>query len=207
MKTFDFNNYILYSLDSITIITMILLLCFTHYYIISFIFVFIIFIFMLYYYRGKSYSLKFYPFYDDFISCPAQGKILQIKIFQQEYICISIFINWHNIHIQYAPCNGIIDYFTGAFILKNNIPNEKKIYCIKTLKWDTIYLCQIAGRLTRQIISLVKAEETIKQGQPLGLIKFGSMVDIIIPCKYVKKILVLKDQNVEIDQPIVEMVN
>lgn len=207
MKSFDFSNYIIYTWDFIFIIFLLLFLCYTHFAII-----FGIFLFMIYFYRGKSFSLRFYPFYENFLSCPAEGRVMQIRILQNEFVCISIFLNLHNIHVQYAPCDGKvehIDYFKGTFVpaymFEKSSLNERQVFCIRTKKWGTIYISQIAGLLARRLVSFVREKQDITQGEPIGLIKFGSRVDIIVPCRFTKRVLVKKDQNVYIDQPIIEM--
>jgi phosphatidylserine decarboxylase len=212
MKSFDFKNYVTYSPETLFFLFILLLLCCGKYYFTSIGLLSFCLFFILYFYRGKSYSLKFYPFYQNFISSPAEGKVLQIKILQHQHVCISIFLNLSNVHVQYAPCDGTIEQihyhkgtFHPAFILEKSSYNERQIYSIRTQKWDTIYVSQIAGLFARRIVSFVKENQQVKQGQALGLIKFGSRVDIIVPCQYIKRIIVSKNKNVYIDQPIIEM--
>jgi phosphatidylserine decarboxylase len=169
-------------------------------------------LFLLFFFRGKSYKLNFYPFYENFISCPADGKILRISVIQQTHLCISIFLNFYNVHIQYAPCEGIItnkEYFKGSFhpayIFEKSNLNEKLVTTIFNNKWGNIYVIQIAGLFAKRIISFKNINSFTYQGEPLGLIKFGSRVDLIIPIEFIDKILVKSNDLVNIDQPIIKM--
>ena len=124
------------------------------------------------------------------IVSPAYGKIYKIQNING-YLCISIILTIFDVHYQYAPCNGYINKMTydrnGIFNIvysdydKTKL-NEKMIYEIKTNN-GTIYVYQIAGFFFRRIIPYVKEKQKVVQGDKLGLITFGSRVDICVPIR------------------------
>ena len=133
---------------------------------------------------------------------PAYGKIYKIQKIKNQ-ICISIILTILDVHYQYVPCNGIINKITydrnGIFNIifsdyNKSKFNEKIIYEIKTNN-GIVYVYQIAGFFFRRIIPYVKNKQKVLQGDKLGLITFGSRVDICLPKKYCN-ILVKEGQYV-----------
>jgi phosphatidylserine decarboxylase len=121
---------------------------------------------------------------DDAVS-PADGKVISI---QHRTICI--FMNIHNVHVNRAPLSGIvthIDYRPGGYIPafnKDSEVNERNHVILKTVS-GTLELMQIAGVLTRRIVSYISEGTQIKRGQRIGMIRFGSRVDVTMPEGYV----------------------
>ena len=72
-------------------------------------------------------------------------------------------------------------------------------------KWGEIMIVQIAGLVARRIVSFHKVGDALKKGDPLGLIKFGSRVDVWVPAGSVSKVLVKKDDIVKIGSSLIEM--
>lgn len=135
----------------------------------------IIFFLMIIFYRDYNVN----PTSDDYIMSPADGKV--IKVTDNE---VNIFLNVHNIHVQKSPIQGKItniDYNQGSFnpagMLEKSEDNEQMIF---TIQGDNkqVKVSLIAGVLVRRIHSFVKVGDSVKQGQNLGMIKFGSRVDI-----------------------------
>lgn len=120
---------------------------------------------------------------DDAVS-PADGKVISIK---DREICI--FMNIHNVHVNRAPLAGTvthIDYKPGGFIpafSKDSNVNERNHVVIKTDS-GILELTQIAGVLTRRIVSYVSEGSIVKRGERIGMIRFGSRVDVVIPPSY-----------------------
>jgi phosphatidylserine decarboxylase len=124
------------------------------------------------------------------IISPAYGKIYKIQKINC-HICISIILTIFDVHYQYVPCDGVIKNTTydrnGTFNIvysdydKTKL-NEKMIYEIKTGN-GTVYVYQIAGFFFRRIIPYVKEKQKVAQGDKLGLITFGSRVDICVPIR------------------------
>jgi phosphatidylserine decarboxylase len=121
---------------------------------------------------------------DDAVS-PADGKVISI---QHRTICV--FMNIHNVHVNRAPLSGIvthIDYKPGGYIPafnKDSDVNERNHVVMKTVS-GTLELMQIAGILTRRIVSYISEGTQIKRGERIGMIRFGSRVDVTMPEGYV----------------------
>lgn len=120
---------------------------------------------------------------DDAVS-PADGRVISIK-----NGTISIFMNIHNVHVNRAPLAGTIthiDYKPGGYIPafnKDSQVNERNHVVINT-EHGILELTQIAGILTRRIVSYISEGSYVKRGERIGMIRFGSRADVIIPQGY-----------------------
>ncbi|MFZ3059253.1 MAG: phosphatidylserine decarboxylase [Candidatus Methanoperedens sp.] len=121
---------------------------------------------------------------DDAVS-PADGKVISV---QNQKICI--FMNIHDVHVNRAPLAGTvtnIDYKPGGYIPafnKDSFVNERNHVVINTDS-GVLELTQIAGVLTRRIVSYISVGSRVKRGERIGMIRLGSRVDVIIPEGYV----------------------
>ena len=146
---------------------------------------------------------------EDMIVSPADGVITYIgkskapkeinsdEIFNK----ISIFLNIFNVHVNRIPTYGKVKniyYINGKFISatldKSSEKNERNIIVLEKNNFDLVIVTQIAGLIARRIVCDVKKNEKLLQGDRLGIIKFGSRVDLYLPLKY--KLLVSLDQVV-----------
>jgi phosphatidylserine decarboxylase len=99
-------------------------------------------------------------------------------------------MNIHDVHVNRAPLSGIvthIDYKPGGYIPafnKDSDVNERNKVVIKTAS-GTLELTQIAGVLTRRIVSYISEGAQLKRGERIGMIRFGSRVDVMVPEGYV----------------------
>ncbi len=131
---------------------------------------------------------------ENFIYAPADGKIVAIEeITEEEYlkdtrIQISIFMSPLDVHVNYYPLSGTIEYLkyhSGKYLVawhpKSSTLNERSTIVIKNDKNVSILIRQIAGAVARRIITNAVKGERIRQGDELGFIRFGSRVDIILP--------------------------
>ncbi|HLB70195.1 MAG: phosphatidylserine decarboxylase [Candidatus Methanoperedens sp.] len=120
---------------------------------------------------------------DDAVS-PADGKVITL-----DGRCICIFMNIYDVHVNRAPLAGritVIDYKPGGFIpafFKDSDINERNHVVIET-EYGTVELFQIAGILTRRIVSYISEGGHVKRGERIGMIRFGSRVDVHIPETY-----------------------
>lgn len=120
---------------------------------------------------------------DDAVS-PADGRVIS-----KNDRTIGIFMNVHNVHVNRAPLSGIvmeIDYKPGGYIPASNKDsdvNERNHVKLKTDNGN-IELTQIAGVLIRRIVSYISEGSQVKRGERIGMIRFGSRVDVIIPEVY-----------------------
>jgi phosphatidylserine decarboxylase len=124
---------------------------------------------------------------------PADGRIVGIQEIEENgYLnrrvyMISIFMSIFNVHVNYAPVNGKVDYMyyrKGSFknALKDaaSFINENNTIGIKCRN-STMAVRQIAGMIARRIICSCSVGDEVKAGQKIGIIKFGSRVDIFLP--------------------------
>jgi len=128
------------------------------------------------------------------IYSPADGKIVAIEeTMEQEYfndtrIQISVFMSPLNVHVNYYPVSGTVDYFKyhkGKYLVawhpKSSTDNERATVVIRNEKNISIMVRQIAGAVARRILTYAAAGDNVKQGEELGFIRFGSRVDILLP--------------------------
>ena len=149
----------------------------------------IVLIFMVWFFRDPEREI---PEQAEVVS-PADGKIIAVDRVQKEdreYKRISIFMSILNVHVNRTPCSGeIIDKeyvegkFLPAFDPKSSGENERCKISIK--KGDhLIFVTQIAGLVARKIVNNFEKGQEVRVGDKMGIIKFGSRVDLEIPMKY-----------------------
>ena len=143
-----------------------------------------------------------------YLVSPASGKITKIVevhgpkelgLQDKKYTRLSIFMNIFDCHINRSPINGTIkeiSYVPGKFLNasldKSSEENERNYFDIQNEKNEKVLVVQIAGLIARRIVCEVKKEQKLKQGERLGLIRFGSRVDMYFTNK---KILVRENQT------------
>ncbi len=156
--------------------------------------VFLFFLFCFFFFRNQKRTPKSNS-KNELIS-PADGKVMEIREMEEnEFIHgkatrVSIFMSLADVHVNRAPCSGIIRkviHRDGEFALafKKDIDkeNERNYILIENDK-EKILVVQIAGFLARRITSYVKDGVEVKKGDPIGIIAFGSRVDIYFPQNY-----------------------
>ncbi len=130
---------------------------------------------------------------DGAIIAPADGTVVIIKeVYEGEYLkknCmqVSIFMSVFNVHINWFPASGNIEYYKYhpgrylvAFHPKSSEKNERTSIAVKTGN-SVVLFRQIAGLLARRIVCYaVEGKEAI-QSQEFGFIKFGSRIDLFLP--------------------------
>jgi phosphatidylserine decarboxylase len=121
----------------------------------------------------------------DGILSPADGKILPFRGDNK----IRIFMSPFDVHVNRAPLYGEIikqEYKKGGYkpaYSKDSDNNEQLKWVFET-EAGTIEMVQIAGSLVRRIISYKKIGEKVQRGERVGVVKFGSRVDLTIPIGY-----------------------
>lgn len=124
---------------------------------------------------------------------PADGKLIMITevdeptFVQGRAIRLSIFMNVFNVHVNRYPVDGVVRYvhynkgkFFNAAAEKSSLENEQMSVGIDTGR-RRILVRQIAGLIARRIVTYSKVGESVKQGDRMGIIRFGSRVDVFIP--------------------------
>jgi phosphatidylserine decarboxylase len=130
---------------------------------------------------------------DQIVTAPADGKVVLInEVDEPEFMGghakrISIFMNVFNVHVNRYPVSGTIRYlkynagkFLNAAAEKSSLENEQMSVGIET-KRGRVLVRQIAGLIARRIVTYSKLGETVHQGDRMGLIRFGSRVDVFVP--------------------------
>ena len=140
---------------------------------------------------------------EDMVYSPAHGHIMDIIYQNDNTILIPIFLSIIDIHYQTFPVSGkitdVVYDATGKFHLayqKNKSDENEKIIHTMENKNGQFKIYQIAGYCTRKIDYYIKPDTKVESGELLGLIHFGSRVDLIIPKADVFKLNVVKGQYV-----------
>lgn len=142
---------------------------------------FVLMLFFLWFFRDPKREIPDYG-----IVSPADGKIIELEERENEYF-IAIFMSPLNVHINRAPISGKIikvEYKKGkkypADKKEASLKNESNTFFIESEKFS-LKVKQIAGILARRIVSFKKEGDFIKKGERIGLIKFGSRVELSLP--------------------------
>lgn len=126
------------------------------------------------------------------IVSPADGKIRDI-IFNKSTCFISIFMDVYNVHVNRIPIDGKIEninHFPGKHFRawkKESDENEKVIIDIST-KIGNVKIIQLAGLIARRIYPYIKVGNYLKKGDRIGIIRFGSRVDLYLPAIKIKSV-------------------
>ena len=152
-----------------------------------------------------------YPINDDtFLVSPADGLVtdvsertgpVELQLENTTFTRVSIFMNVFNCHVNRTPLTGKVEEiyykpgkFLNASLDKASDENERNYYKIKSSKTnEEIIIVQIAGLIARRIVCEVEQGQNLKQGERIGMIRFGSRVDIYFKNK---KVLAQLGQNV-----------
>ena len=146
---------------------------------------------------------------DKFLVSPADGLItdisersgpIELRVENTTYTRVSIFMNVFNCHVNRTPISGKVEEiyykpgkFLNASLDKASEENERNYFKIKTSSGEEIIIVQIAGLIARRIVCQVEQDQELKQGERIGMIRFGSRVDIYFKNK---NILAKQGQNV-----------
>jgi phosphatidylserine decarboxylase len=127
------------------------------------------------------------PSDESLIVSPADGKIVGIGAGPEGTTRVSIFLSVFNVHINRAPLGGEVvsvryqpGRFKAAFDPAASVENEQNVLVIRSGS-ARITFSQIAGILARRIVCWKKAGDLVAKGERIGLIKFGSRVDLFLP--------------------------
>ena len=146
---------------------------------------------------------------DTYLVSPADGLITDIseksgpeelRLENTSFTKVSVFMNVFNCHVNRTPIDGKIEEifykpgkFLNASLDKASKENERNYYKIISSKGEEIIIVQIAGLIARRIVCEVNKGQNLSQGERIGMIRFGSRVDIFFNNK---KILAKLGQNV-----------
>ena len=146
---------------------------------------------------------------DNFLVSPADGLIsnieevngpIELSLESKKFTKVSIFMNVFNCHVNRTPVSANIEEilykpgkFLNASLDKSSEENERNYYRLKTKEGDEIIIVQIAGLIARRIVCEAAINQAVIQGDRIGMIRFGSRVDIYFNNR---KLLAKLGQNV-----------
>jgi phosphatidylserine decarboxylase len=117
---------------------------------------------------------------------PADGKIVAVRTDDPSSSRISIFLNVFDVHVNRAPIAGAItniEYTKGQFLVASreaaSSQNERNTFTIEG-QGTRVGFSQIAGLIARRIVCYKKPGDQVAKGERVGLIKFGSRVDVFL---------------------------
>lgn len=152
----------------------------------------VVFGIIVYFFRVPERSVK--PD-DSSVMAPADGTVVAIEqVHEGEYfndrrIQVSIFMSPLNVHVNWYPVSGTTSYFKyhpGKYLVawhpKSSTENERSTVVVKHPTHGEVLFRQIAGALARRICTYSRPGEAAQQGSEFGFIKFGSRVDVFLPC-------------------------
>jgi phosphatidylserine decarboxylase len=127
------------------------------------------------------------------VVAPADGRLIMVtevdepSFIERRCIRLSIFMNVFDVHVNRYPVDGTVAYvnynkgkFFNAATDKSSLENEQMSVGIETGR-GRLLVRQIAGLIARRIVTYSRVGQSVKQGDRMGMIRFGSRVDVFIP--------------------------
>ena len=153
---------------------------------------------------GLGFTIGVYYFFRDperviiedenYLASPADGEVIKVEetegpkelgLENRKFKKISIFMNVFDCHVNRTPCGGKIEEilykpgkFFNASLDKASEDNERNYFKIKDVHNNDIILVQIAGLVARRIVCEANKDQELKQGDRIGMIRFGSRADV-----------------------------
>ena len=131
---------------------------------------------------------------DNYLVSPADGEVIKVEevdgpkelgLENKRFKKISIFMNVFDCHVNRTPCKGKIEEilykpgkFLNASLDKASEDNERNYFKIKDANGDYVVVVQIAGLVARRIVCESNKDQELKQGDRIGMIRFGSRADV-----------------------------
>jgi phosphatidylserine decarboxylase len=131
---------------------------------------------------------------DNYLVSPADGLVVQVQEIEgpkelglesKKFTKVSIFMNVFDCHVNRTPCDGKISEilykpgkFLNASLDKASEDNERNYYRITNNQGEGVIVVQIAGLIARRIVCEISKDQDLKQGDRIGMIRFGSRVDV-----------------------------
>ena len=176
-------------------------------------FLILITVWVYYFFRDpERYSIND----DNYLVSPADGLITDIsersgpeelRLENTTFTRISVFMNVFNCHVNRVPSSAKVEEiyykpgkFLNASLDKASDENERNYFKIKLKNGEEIVIVQIAGLIARRIVCEVEQGQDLKQGERIGMIRFGSRVDIYFKNK---KVLAKLGQNVTAGESLI----
>ena len=131
---------------------------------------------------------------DNYLVSPADGEVIKVEevngpkelgLENKKFNKISIFMNVFDCHVNRTPCAGLVEEilykpgkFLNASLDKASEDNERNYYKIINNQNEDVIVVQIAGLVARRIVCEASKDQILKQGERIGMIRFGSRADV-----------------------------
>jgi phosphatidylserine decarboxylase len=143
--------------------------------------------FVFYFFRDPE---RVIPAESGAVVSPADGRVVVVTDEDHAGVPgkrISIFLAIWNVHVNRSPAAGTIvkmDYRPGKFLAamrpRASLENEQNVISLSTASGEMVFK-QIAGLIARRVVCWKKAGDTVQRGERIGLVRFGSRVDLWVP--------------------------
>jgi phosphatidylserine decarboxylase len=166
-------------------------------------------LFTLYFFRNPTPDV---PAGEDLVLAPGEGRVIQIARVDEPVFLegpanrISIFLSVFNVHVQRAPITGRVAYrhynpgkYLAAWNPKASEENEQASLGIEAAE-DRVLVRQIAGLVARRVVTDPEMGDAVTRGERIGLIRFGSRVDLFIPPAW--EILCREGEKVKVGETV-----
>ena len=130
----------------------------------------------------------------ELVFSPCDGRVVVTEVvYEDEYVKeemmqISIFMSITNIHMNWLPVGGEVEYYKyhpGRFLIawhpKSSTENERTTTVVRMDNGKRVLFRQVAGMIARRIVLYVKVGDKVNQNDVFGFIKFGSRIDVLVP--------------------------
>jgi phosphatidylserine decarboxylase len=118
---------------------------------------------------------------------PADGRVMRVVREGDRHTRISIFLDIFDVHVNRSPISGVITditYKPGQFFVASrevaSAENEQNIVTVRADDGTKVVFKQIAGLIARRIVCTKRVGDIVQTGERVGMIKFGSRVDVIV---------------------------
>ena len=142
---------------------------------------YVVALFCLYFFRDPDRAVPAGPV----AVSPADGKVVAVKAESAASTRVSIFLNIFDVHVNRSPVSGevsTVKYQTGKFLVASrelaSTQNEQNTATVVQPDGTQVVFSQIAGLIARRIVFRKKVGDAVEKGERVGLIKFGSRVDV-----------------------------
>ena len=153
--------------------------------------------FFLWFFRDPA---RLIPAEPGLIVSPADGKVTETAVIdtpEGRRQRISVFLSVFDVHVNRSPMSGVLSrvvYQKGQYLNALNPAsaerNEQNVVTVRSDSGVEVTFKQIAGLLARRIVFRPRPGDRVERGQRVGLIKFGSRVDVILPVEAVLRVQV-----------------
>ncbi len=143
--------------------------------------------FFLWFFRDPKRVIPTEP---GLVVSPGDGLVTEaewVELVSGNYLRVSIFLSVFDVHVNRSPVSGVVKLaelrpgqFLNAMKAESVLHNEQTLVVIDAGGYEVSFK-QIAGLLARRIVCPLKAGDRVERGQRVGLIKFGSRVDVLLP--------------------------